>query len=1124
MSKPFVHLHLHTEYSLLDGFARINRVIRRAKELAMPAIAVTDHGVMFGVVDFYKEAKRQGIKPIIGCEVYVMSEDPKVNHHLVLLAKDQTGYTNLIQLVSAGFTDHFYYKPRIPKQLLEQHTEGLIALSSCLQGEVNHKLLRGNYQGAKAAAEYYNELFGQDYFYLELQDHGIPEQKETNPQIIRIAKETGIPLVATNDVHYTEKDDHTAHDMLLCIQTGSVLTDQDRMRFDTQEFYLKSYDEMAPLFPREALDNTVKIADMIDFEFDFESKHLPRFSSEPDFDSTTALRELTLQGMHEKYDDVTPYLDRLNYELEVIDSMGYNDYFLIVHDFIKYAKDNGIAVGPGRGSAGGSIVAYALNIIGIDPMEYDLIFERFLNPDRITMPDIDIDFEDERRQEVIDYVTRKYGAQHVAQIITFGTFGARAAVRDIGRVMGLGYGEVDRVAKAIPTSLGMTLERAMDDSPRLQEMVAASTDVALLIDNAKKIEGIPRHCSTHAAGVVISEQPMDHHVPLYLHEDAISTQFNMNLLEELGLLKMDFLGLRNLTIIKNALAFIKANRNIEVDIDHLPDGDPKTFQMLTEGDSLGIFQLESSGMRSFFRELKPKSIEDIIAGISLYRPGPMESIPTYLRNRNQQRASYAHPVMEEVLSVTNGVIVYQEQVMQLVRDLAGYTYAQSDLVRRAMSKKDMAVMQKERNIFLYGDGGSISGCVARGLSEDQGNRLFDGMMDFARYAFNKSHAAGYAIIAYQTAYLKAHYPVEFMAALMSSVMGNSPKLAQYMDNVRAMKIEVLPPSVNHSGDGFTIEDEAIRFGLKAIKNVGTTLIDSTVRQRKDGYTSLDDYLNRLSVGVLNKRAVESLIKAGALDGLSETRRSMMLRYETVLDGIQRGSRVNAAGQLSLFDHVEPVRSGPRTSLSEYDEEQLLEMEKEVLGMYFSGHPLSKYADLRQKFHCRDFVELTSLDEASDNMVVSAIAMLRNISVKMTRKGERMAFLRMEDEYETMEIIVFPKTFQEVEKLLEQEQYFLVQGRLSVKEDEPAKIIANTLRGLSEDIVEQKIYLRLPSWETDIVDDIIRLANTRPGAASLRVYCEDTGQLRDLKGHEVEPTDDLVAQLQAILGPDAVVVK
>lgn len=1124
MSNQFVHLHLHTEYSLLDGFARINRVIRRAKELDMPAIAVTDHGVMFGVVDFYKEALRQGIKPIIGCEVYITSEDPKVNHHLVLLVKNQTGYTNLIQLVSAGFTEYFYYKPRIPKSLLEQHTEGLIALSSCLQGEVNAKLLAGNPAGAKAAAEYYHELFGRDHFYLEMQDHGLAEQAEINGQIVRLGKELGIGLVATNDVHYTEQADHLAHDMLLCIQTGSVLTDQDRMRFESDQFYLKSYAEMAALFPKEALENTLKIADMVDFSFDFESKHLPKFSPDPAFDPAQALRELTLEGMRQRYADITPYLERMDYELGVIDAMGYNDYFLIVHDFIKFAKDNGIAVGPGRGSAGGSIVAYALNIIGIDPMEYDLIFERFLNPDRITMPDIDIDFEDERRQEVIDYVTQKYGAAHVAQIITFGTFGARAAVRDIGRVMGLGYGEVDRVAKAIPNSLGMTLERALKESPRLTEMVQTSSDVALLIENAQKIEGIPRHCSTHAAGVVISEQPMDHHVPLYLHEDAVSTQFNMNLLEELGLLKMDFLGLRNLTIIKNALAFIKANRGLEIDIDHLPDGDELTFRMLTEGDSLGIFQLESSGMRSFFRELKPKKIEDIIAGISLYRPGPMESIPTYLRNRNSGRFDYAHPVMEDILAVTYGVIVYQEQVMQLVRDLAGYTYAQSDLVRRAMSKKDMAVMQRERNIFLYGDGDSISGCVARGLSEDQGNRLFDGMMDFARYAFNKSHAAGYAIIAYQTAYLKAHYPVEFMAALMSSVMGNSPKLAQYMDNVRSMKIAVLPPSVNHSFDSFSIEGDAIRFGLKAIKNVGTTLIDSIVRQRRGGYTSLDDFLNRLSVAVLNKRAIESLIKAGALDGLGETRRSMMLRYETILEGIQRGSRVNAPGQLSLFDEVDPVRSGPRTSLEEYAEEQLLELEKDVLGMYFSGHPLSRFAGLREKYRCRDFVELTALDESSDNIVVSAIAMLRNVSLKLTRSGERMAFLRMEDEYESMEIIVFPKTFKEVEKLLEQEQYFLIQGRLSIKEDEPAKLIANSLRGLSEDIIEQKIYLRLPSWQSELVDDIIRLAQTRPGPASLRVYCEDSGQVRDLQGYEVLPGDDLLGQLQALLGEDAVVVK
>lgn len=1124
----FVHLHLHTEYSLLDGFARIEKVTARAKELGMSALAVTDHGVMFGVVDFFKAAKAVGIKPLIGCEVYIQGEDAKENYHLVLLVKNAIGYTNLIKLVSFAHVKNFYYKPRVTKSMLEAHHEGLIALSSCLQGEVNQYLLKGLDGKATEAARYYHELFGKEHFYLEIQDHGIRDQRLLNPKIASLAKALGIGLVATNDVHYVDKQDAQAHDILLCIQTGAQLSDEKRMRFDTDEFYLKSAEQMGEIFPEypQALANTVKIAEMIDFSFDFQSKHLPRFSDDPLFNRSEALREIAMDGLKKRYAHPQKHLERLEYELSVIDSMGYNDYFLIVHDFIKYAKDHGIAVGPGRGSAGGSLVAYVLDIITIDPIEYDLIFERFLNPDRISMPDIDIDFEDERRQEVIDYVTQKYGSEHVAQIITFGTFGARAAVRDVGRVMGMSYAEVDKVAKAIPNSLGMTLEKAVQESDKLQQLMAAESRIAVLIEQARKIEGVPRHCSTHAAGVVVTEEPLDHYVPLYLQDNGVSTQFNMLLLEELGLLKMDFLGLRNLTIIKNALSFIREHQGIDLKVDQLPDGDTKTFELLSSGDTLGIFQLESPGMRNFFRELKPTKIEDIIAGISLYRPGPMESIPIYLKNKREGKIRYMHPALEAILHVTYGVLVYQEQVMQMVRDLAGYTYAQSDLVRRAMSKKKMDVMERERTIFLHGNGGDISGCVAKGLTVAQGNQLFNSMIDFAKYAFNKSHAAGYAIIAYQTAYLKAHFPKEFMAALMSSVMGSSAKLAQYMENVRAMKIEILPPDVNHSLEGFRIEDQGIRFGLKAVKNVGTNLIESIVLNRKTPYHDLEDFLNRLPVSVLNKRAVESLIKAGALDGLGESRRGMMMRYENVLDIIQRGSRQNATGQLSFFDEFTADTSVAVPAVKEFASEALLAFEKEVLGMYFSGHPLHQYAHLRDKYNCIDLLALSELEESDDGKVVSVLAMQKAIQLKTTRGGEKMAFLTMEDEYDTLEVILFPKTYQECSSLIENETYFVVQGRISIREEEPTKLLASRLIPLSRSPEEpkQRLYLKLSTWEALQVEELIQLAETMPGATELIVYCEDTKTTRKLKGHEIACTPFVIDQFKALLGEEAVVLR
>ena len=1128
--KPFVHLHLHTEYSLLDGFTRIDQLMTRAAELEMPAVAITDHGVMYGVVDFYKAAKEAGVKPIIGCEVYIEVEKGQKPFHLVLLVKNERGYKNLVKLVSLSFTDHFYYKPRIPIELLRDHAEGLICLSSCLQGELNQYILQGRYEKAVEVALDYQKMFGEDHFYIELQDHFLPEQRKANPELIRLSKETGIPLVVTNDTHYVTKEDAFSHDMLLCIQTGSVLSDQDRMRFPNDEFYLKSYEEMQRLFSEvpEALENTYKIAQMVDFDFDFTTKHLPLFDSTPGFDSRAYLRKITLKGMKERYgDSVEKYLERMDYELETIDQKGYNDYFLIVWDFIRYAKEQGIAVGPGRGSAGGSIVAYALRIIDIDPMAYDLIFERFLNPERVSMPDIDIDFEDERRQEVIDYVCRRYGADHVAQIVTFGTFGARAAIRDVGRVMGMSPLETDRVAKAVPLAVDMTLAKALEESDKLQEYYRSSDDVRNLVDYAKGIEGVPKHTSTHAAGVVITERPSSDYIPLQLQDHSVTTQYSMERLEELGLLKMDFLGLRNLSIIKNTLQYVEREYGVHIDLDQLDEQDQKTFDLLSSGNTLGVFQLENPSMRAFFKRLRPQKIEDIIAGISLHRPGPMESIPSYLENRREKGSiTYKHPLLKPILEVTNGTIVYQEQVMQIVRDLAGYSTAKSDLVMRAMSKKKMDVMERERQVFLYGDG-DIEGCIRRGVPEEVGEQLFDAMTEFAKYAFNKSHASGYAIIAYQTAYLKAHYPVAFMSALMSSVMNTSGKLVQYMEEVRAMGIEILAPDVNHSYAGFTIEGDNIRFGLKAVKNVGTPLIDAIVRERQEGFKNLDDFLNRLSVGLLNKRAIESLIKAGALDSFGESRRSMMIRYDQIVDAIQRGSRQNALGQISLFDDL----TGPismATSYDEYPNETLLEYEKEALGMYFSGHPLREYARERDDLGAKTLMELYELEEEDgDHLPVSVLAMLRLNQVKNSRKGDKYAILRLEDEFETMEALLFSKAYQAHKNNLKEGSVYLFKGRLSIKEDQPHKIILNevlTLNGGAARVEKKRLYLMLKSWDEEKVGELIALLETAKGPSDVVLYIQDEKQSRLMKGREVMIKPMLLEQLKVLLGESCVVVK
>lgn len=1120
---PFVHLHVHSEYSLLDGFCPLEELVLSAKKKGFTHLAITDHGVMYGVVDFYKLCKKHGLSPIIGCEVYVSSENPKINHHLVLLVKNQEGYENLIKMVSRSFTESFYYKPRVSKEQLRRHARGLMALSSCLQGEIQQMLLQAREEDALRVALEYQEIFGED-FYLELQDQGLPEQKRILPKQRELHEKTGIPLVATNDVHYVEKEDYLAQDVLLCIQTGAEFKDKERMRFPSREFYLKDAREMASLFSEvpEALENTWKIASQCHFDFDFSVMHLAPFSDEEGFNARENLHRLCFEGLRELYGH-EDHRRRLEEELRIIDAMGYNDFFLIVADFVAFARSRGIFVGPGRGSGGGSLAAYCLGIHRVDPIKYGLIFERFLNKDRVTLPDFDIDFEDERRQEVIDYVARKYGSSRVAQIITFGTFGARQALRDVGRVFGMDYGEVDRVAKAVPPSPGMTLERALKESSRLRELMKKE-EIALLMEMARRIEGRPRHCSTHAAGVVMAGRPLEEIVPLTKQEGVVLTQFNMNLLEELGLLKMDFLGLRNLSIIKHALELIEKNWGLRLDMDRISTKDEATYTLIGRGDTLGIFQLESAGMRNFFKEIKPRTIEDIIAGISLYRPGPMDQIPVYIRNRhNPQLMDYPHPSLKPILEVTYGVMVYQEQVMEMVRTLAGYSYNQADIIRRAMSKKKMDVMEKERQTFLYGNGKDIPGAIRRGLSEKEALHLYQAMTEFANYAFNKSHAAGYALIAYQTAYLKSHYPAEFMAALMSSVMGNTVKLASYMETCRGMGLRLLPPHVNYSFSGFSTEEGAIRFGLKAIKHVGSTLIDSLLEARKSGpFRSFEELLQRLSAASLNKRAFESLIKAGALDHLGETRRSLLQRYEAQIDGLQRGERLNALGQISLFDELIPTVS-TALNLKELDEEKRLLYEKEVLGMYLSGHPLAKYASFRK--NSMDLAAVAELsEEEGEGRRLELLLMKKEITRKMTKSGQTMAFVEMEDELDSMEVIFFPQAFKEYEALLESEKIFLVTGRLQMKEDEKPRLIGEKLTALKALPAEEILYLRVKCFEKELKENLLQLFKANPGRLRVRIYEEATGELREIKHTHVHPKEELLQELWRLLGEDHVVIK
>ena len=1088
MEKNFTHLHVHTEYSLLDGFSRVKTLVKRAKEKGMSAVAITDHGCMFGAIDFYKAAKAEGIKPIIGCEVYtaprkLTDKDPnydKHQGHLVLLAKDMTGYKNLIKIVSKSYVDGFYYKPRTDMDELKKHSQGLIALSACLAGDVPRAIMNGNYDKARKLAMEYRDIFGNGNYYLEIQDHGLPEQKQVNTEVVRLSRELNIPLVATNDVHYVDKDDAKIQDILMCLQMQKTIDDENRMKFPSDEFYLKSREEMEQLFPEleEALDNTNEIAERCNVEFEFHKYHLPRYDVPEGYTTNGYFRELCQKGLVERYGEDCPeeYKERLEYELNTIENMGYVEYFLIVWDFINFAKQNNIMVGPGRGSAAGSIVAYTLKITDIDPMKYSLLFERFLNPERVSMPDIDIDFCYERREEVIDYVKRKYGEDHVAQIITFGTMGAKIAIRDVARVLNVSYNKADQIAKEIPFELGMTIDKAMDSNPTLVELYESDAEAREVIDISKRLEGTLRHASTHAAGVVIARNPVDEYVPLYKHQDSITTQFTMTTLEELGLLKMDFLGLRTLTVIRDALDLIELNRDIKGYTDHIDFSkmeydDDEVFETLSQGNTLGVFQLESSGMRNFMKQLKPNSFEDIVAGISLFRPGPMDSIPTYIENKNNpEKVTYINDKLRPILEVTYGCLVYQEQVMQVVRDLAGYSYGRSDLVRRAMSKKKMDVMEEERQYFIHGkfdDEGNIEipGCIRNGISEEDANKIFDDMIDFARYAFNKSHAAAYGVLAYETAYLKVHYPVEFMAALMTSIMGNSDKVVEYIRECNAIGIPVNPPDINKSFSKFSVEGDSIRFGLAAVKNVGVNIIENIVKEREENgeFKDFVDFAKRLDTKDTNKRVVESLIKCGAFDQISENRATLMAGYESVLESISMDRKKNVQGQISLFDAFSAqVEEVPDMQLStnlpvvrEFSEKERLNMEKEVLGMYLSGHPLSEY---KSELDRKTSINMKKINELKENektymklhdreVIMGGMVIAKRIMT--TKRNEIMAFITLEDLYGAIEVVVFPQTLKKFNILLNDDSIILIKGAISIDDDE-AKLIARDIKDINEE--------------------------------------------------------------------------
>ena len=1096
----FVHLHVHSEYSLLDGMSRISELPKRAKELGQKAIALTDHGVMYGAVDFFKACKKEGIKPIIGCEVYTT-----VNHkdktggrgenetnHLILLCKNEEGYNNLIQIVSAGFVDGFYYRPRVDDEVLKTYKGGLIALSACLAGEIPKALLSGNFEYAKEKVYKYKELF--DEFYIELQDHGIEEQKKLNPLLIKLAKETDTPLVATNDVHYIKKEDAKHQDVLLCIQTGRTLDEENRMRFETDEFYLKSEEEMQNLFPyaEEALYNTELIADKCNFEFTFGNRHLPSYAVPGGLDPFDYLKSLCMDGMKKRYSEVTPeLLSRLENELGVIKSMGFIDYFLIVWDFINYAKSNNIPVGPGRGSAAGSIVSYVLEITDVEPTGYNLIFERFLNPERVSMPDIDIDFCPKRRAEVINYVIEKYGVENVSQIGTFGTMKARGAIRDCGRVLGMPYGEVDVIAKMVPMDLGMTIDLALEN-PKLKEAYNSSENIKNLIDTARAIEGLPRNVGTHAAGVVIAGQSVSNYIPLQRSDDIISTQFTKDTVEELGLLKMDFLGLRNLTVIDDTIR-IARSMGIDIDIKNIDYNVPEVYKMISEGDTDGVFQLESEGMRNFMKRLEPKNIEDITAGIALYRPGPMDFIPAYIKNKTSPESiTYKHPLLKDILEMTYGCIVYQEQVMQIVRTLAGFSMGRADEVRRAMSKKKAQEMLRARQSFIYGEDnedGSVRfpGCVRNGIDEHTAEKIFDDMDAFAQYAFNKSHAAAYSFVTYQTAYLKCLYPAQFMAALISSVMDDATKVSSYVNNCIQNGISILPPDINKSDATFTVEGKDIRFGLTTIKNVGESFVRKCVLERQNNgeFKSMRDFVSRM-LKDLNKRSVECLIKSGAFDSIPGTRAQKLSVYESLIDSETKAGKNNIAGQLSLFgDSIEKEDSFP-THVNEYSKRELLNMEKEVAGIYLSGHPLDEYRNqiLRMKYvKCADILDNENISQL-DGKTITLAGIISKRREKLTKSNTNMAFLTVEDFTGSIDVIVFPKILLKIDEIIKENAIVILNGRLDISEDEGAKLILDNAAPFS--ISDSYITIKLPQEKIMLLDKIRPILLENKGDAAILI--------------------------------------
>lgn len=1146
----FAHLHVHTEFSLLDGSNKIKEYVSRVKELGMNSAAITDHGVMYGVIDFYREAKKQGINPILGCEVYVAPNsrfDREITggddryYHLVLLAENEEGYANLTKIVSKGFVEGYYYKPRVDKELLRKYHKGIIALSACLAGEVARFLTKGLYEEAKKTALEYQEIFGEGNFFLELQDHGIPEQGLVNQQLFKMSEETGIELVATNDIHYTYAEDAKPHDILLCIQTGKKLSDENRMRYDGGQYYVKSEEEMLRLFPyaKQALENTQKIADRCHVEIEFGVTKLPKYDVPDAYTSWEYLQKLCYEGLEKRYGDPSEELkDRLSYELETIHQMGYVDYFLIVWDFIKYAKDHGISVGPGRGSAAGSIVSYCLEITTIDPIRYQLLFERFLNPERVSMPDIDVDFCYERRQEVIDYVTRKYGKDCVAQIVTFGTLAARGVIRDVGRVMNLPYAYVDSISKMIPQELGITIDKALKMNPDLKKLYDTDETVTNLIDMAKRLEGLPRHCSMHAAGVVICQKPVDEYVPLSRAADGtITTQFIMTTLEELGLLKMDFLGLRTLTVIQNAVLLAR-RKQPELNINQIDYNDQKVLDYIGTGKTDGVFQLESAGMKGFMKELKPHNLEDVIAGISLYRPGPMDFIPQYIRGKNDSSSiTYDCPQLEPILAPTYGCIVYQEQVMQIVRDLAGYSLGRSDLLRRAMSKKKAAVMEKERKIFIYGDEETgVPGCIKNGIDEQTANKIYDEMIDFAKYAFNKSHAAAYAVVSYQTAWLKYYFPVEYMAALMTSVIDNPSKVSEYIYACRQMNIKILPPDINKGEANFSVDGGDIRYGLAAIKSIGRPVIKAIVEDREELglFQNLEDFITRLSAkNILNKRTIENLIKAGALDTLGGTRKQFMSIYVQIVDHVTQEKKNSMVGQMTLFDLVSEDQKEEfqirMPDVGEYSKETLLAFEKEVLGIYVSGHPLEAYEEKWKKSISATTADF-QLDEETGHTKVHDGAkeiiggMITEKTIKHTKTNQMMAFITVEDLLGTVEVVVFPRDYEKNRDYLEVDSKVFVRGRVSEEDDKPSKMICEKI--IPFERTKKELWIQFPDKATFLDEEQIvygYLADS-DGDDEVMIYCAKERAVKKLpKNRNIGINEQILSRLMNHFGEKRVKV-